>query len=254
MSRNVAAMPISTAMHRPDRFDDGPDPSELPDLPIPRPGEGPSERAAQPPPIAAPRLGGGASFTSVGEEDPPATTPPAAPSRSTAPDDDTQLIEVDRARLDTERFTWEVAARLTAGMLSNPERNHSSVKDAMAMFDQFLHELHAYSRIASEYDVTGDQDRRRRDHSEYFRDLNERLAAAELRRQTTPVPTQEQLHLAQQQAQQQAQQAEARPEPTQPAPAAGYQALPPGARGMYIPGSMAGAPPDPSGDVEEDVA
>lgn len=274
MSRIVATVPISTGMHRPDRFDDGPDPSELPDLPIPRPGEGPAEPAQQHQPIAPPRLGGGASFTAASEDDPPLPPPEPTPIP-----EDVELIEVDRARLETERFTWEIAARLTAGMLANPDRNHSSVKDAMAMFDQFLHEMHAYAKIASEFDITGDGDRerRRRDHSEYFRDLNDRSVATE-GRQRRPVPLPDQLTQAkvqlqgkqlqqqgqQQQGQQQGQQpqgqqpqaqpGDARPEPSQPAPAAGYQPLPPGARGLYVPGSMAGAPPDPSGDLDEDVA
>ena len=264
-------------MHRHDRFDDGPDPSELPelpDLPIPRPAEGPTEHAPTPKPLSQPRLGGGASFTSVGEDDPP-LPPPQAPLPS-----DVEMIEVDRALLETERFTWEIAARLTAGLLANPDRHNSSVKDAMAMFDQFLHEMHAYAKIASEFDITGggDRERRRRDHSQYFRDLNARTAAAEGRRRT-PVPLPDQIQQAQQQQQAQPQQQGQPPmqqpeqiqavqpqefqqpgtepirhEPSQPAPAAGYQALPPGARGLYVPGTMAGPPPDPSGDEEADVA
>jgi hypothetical protein len=246
-SRKRRVVPISTAMHRPDHFDDGPDPGELPDLPIPRPGEGPAERAPAPkhPPLSQPRLGGGASFTSVGEDDPPVSPP--QPERTPLPDDGVELISVDRACLESERFTWELAATLTAGMLANPERYHASVKDAMAMFDQFLQEMHSYSRIASEFDITGDREQRRREHTEYFQ------GGQQPNGEVAPQP--------QQQGQQQpsGQQVQGVPikqlPPQQPRPGAGYTPLPPGARpGLYVPGSMAGAPPDPSGDEEADVA
>lgn len=249
-------------MHRPDRFDDSPDPSELPDLPIPRPGEGPAEPAQTHAPISPPRLGGGASFTAASEDDPPLTPPAAQPQLPQQPiPADVEVIEVDRARLETERFTWEIAARLTAGMLSNPDRNHASVKDAMAMFDQFLQEMHAYSKIASEFDIMGDRDRRRRDHTEYFQGQNAHPGADAKPRIVAPVP------VPGKQAPPQSQQsprlgpeppsqpAQLGPEPpAQPAPAAGYQALPPGAR-AYVPGSMAGAPPDPTTpEHDEDAA
>jgi hypothetical protein len=236
-------------MHRPERFDDGPDPSALPDLPIPRPGEGPAEPAKAHAPIAPPRLGGGASFTAAGEDDPPLPPPTPIP-------EDVALVEVDRARLETERFTWEIAAQLTAGMLANPERNHASVKDAMAMFDQFLQEMHAYSRIASEFDITGDRDRRRRDHQEYFQGTNGAAQADPAPRRIAPLPLpSKQGTQPPQQGPQAAPADHPRTEPpSQPAPAAGYQALPPGARGRYVPGSMAGAPPNPTGDLDEDVA
>lgn len=242
-------------MHRPDRFDDGPDLSgDLPDLPIPRPGEGPVERApaSAPQPLAQPRLGGGASFTSVGEDDPrdaaqlraPIPQPKLenGPVEPKAIPEDVEYISVDRARLETERFTWELAARLTAGMLANPERNHASVKDAMAMFDQFLQEMHSYSRIASEFDITGDREQRRREHTEYFQG-----GPGQLPEQGGQPPQQ-----AQGQGSVQGVPMQAMP-PIQPRPAAGYQPLPPGARNFYVPGTMAGAPLEPS-DEEHDAA
>ena len=234
-------------MHRPDRFDDGPDPSELPDLPIPRPGEGPAEPAQAHAPIAPPRLGGGASFTAASEDDPPVGASAPAPLPIPA---DVELIEVDRARLETERFTWNIAAQLTAGMLSNPERNHASVKDAMAMFDQFLQEVNAYSRIASEFDLLSAANaERRRHHTEYFQGAPADTTAEAAPQSPAPAahgpapapqvpPPLQQLP------------------PEQPRPMSGYQALPPGAR-SYVPGSMAGAPPplqDQSGDDEADLA
>lgn len=240
-------------MTPPERFDEGPGLSgPLPELPIPRPAEGPNERAPVPAPLSQPRLGGGgASFTAASENDPPVT---AVPEPRAPLDEDVELIALDKARLETERFTWDLAARLTAGMLANPARNHTSVKDAMAMFDQFLHEMHSYSQIASEFDVTGDRERRRRDHTEYFQgNPIETVPSAHQAAAPHPVPVppplaeqHQQHHHAQQQAPSSG--------PAQPRPAAGYQALPPGARSVYVPGSMAGAPPDPSGDDEADVA
>lgn len=224
-------MPISEAMHRPDRYDDGRElDTELPDLPLPRPGEGSScEHAAGPAPIQPPRLGGGASFTAATEGAGPAPAPLQPPAA---------LNPTERERLDSERFTWEIASRLTAGMLANPGRHHTSVKDAMAMFDQFLQEMSSYTRISSEFGGLADGgDQRRRDHSEYFHGARERAdQPAEAPAPIGPAPL--------------------KPQPAQPAPMPGYQPLPPGARGRYVPGSMAGAPPpvEPDGENETEAA
>ena len=223
-------------MHHPDPHnprDDGD--GDLPQLPIPRPGESP---AASPTPTdqsPAPRLGGGASFTSV--------TPrqrgelPAPPSPDSATDEQT--------------LTWQLAAQLTAGMLANPSRGHSSVKDAMGLFDQFLLEVDAYVRIASDIDRSRAEHERRRAHGEYFRqggadaddgsserhDATSPLAAGS-RQSPTPVPA--------------PQPAPARPTPERPRPPADYRPIPPGMRGPYAPGSMAGTPPTEDPDADQD--
>ncbi len=162
-------MPISHGMHPADPYGAGDDDLVgLPPLPIPRPGEwspmAPSPQPAESrlaPPALGGGLGGGASFTAAGEGDP-----------STAPGSDThpglEWSHAERERLDSERFTWETAARLTAGMLANPARGGSSVKDAMGLFDQLLQEMHAYTKIASEFDLMGSEAERRRSHEAYF--------------------------------------------------------------------------------------
>lgn len=240
-SRNACVVPISDGMHRPERFDDGHElGNELPDLPIPRPGEGAAEHAPQPSPIAAPRLAGGASFTAAGgaEHAPPIQVDAAPQLPPHAPP--AELGAPDRERIETERFTWELAARLTAGMLANPARNHASVKDAMAMFDQFLQEMHAYGRISSEFGVLAGDGERRRHHAEYFQGTGAEEA-------TTTAPPAGAMAAAA---------AAAKPEPIRPRPMPGYQPLPPGSR-SYVPGSMAGAPPPgetASGEADEDAA
>ncbi|MCW2924132.1 MAG: hypothetical protein JWM98_1536 [Thermoleophilia bacterium] len=145
----------------------------LPELPIPRPGEQPVAAAA---PIDAPRpLGGGASYTAAEAVEPapsvaaPVPAPVLAPAPTPAPTPVSEAAPqpAPGQRFD-ERFTWELAARLTAGMLANPGRVQSSVKDAMGLFDQFLSEMHGYARIAGTFDQLGDDARRRREHGEYF--------------------------------------------------------------------------------------
>jgi hypothetical protein len=222
MSRNACEVPISHGMSPDDDHD------ELPQLPIPRPGEWSPMAASQPPVehrLSSPRLGnglgGGASFTAASEDDPPVVDDPA----------DVAWSNAERERIESERFTWELAARLTSGMLANPARSHSSVKDAMGLFDQFLQEMHAYAKIASEFDLLGSEAARRRSHESYFHQ-----AAAQASTPappsgptgpTAPVP----------------QPAAPKAEPTQPRPMGDYRPIPPGARGPYAPGSMAGTPP-----------
>lgn len=72
--------------------------------------------------------------------------------------------EIDRR----DQLTWTLAARLTAGMLANPARQQVSVKEAMALFDQFLNEIRTYDRISTDVDTMADHEQRRRDQSAYF--------------------------------------------------------------------------------------
>lgn len=218
-------------MHPPHAYDDVDDfDDELPELPIPRPGE---ERATAPSaaPISPPKLGGGASFTAGGDDH--------ALVIDTDPDAD------DRARreeLESTRFTWELAARLTQGMLANPGRQNVTVKDAMGIFDQVLGEMQSYARISGGVqpeprvrpEVTP-----RAEHGEYFQQAAKAAAPRparilEPRPDPTITPaittTPDAAMLPKQQ-------------PQQPRPPASYQPLPPGSR--YVPGSMAGPPPDP---------
>lgn len=206
-------MPISARMHLPDRFDEHREfDDELPELPIPRPGEGRPDQPVAAHPVALPSspapLGGGASFTaaSEGEE---ALEPARGPD---------ELVRSEPA----SRFTWEIAARLTAGMLANPSRNAASVKDAMAMFDQFLHEVHSYERLASSADLS-DEDglRLRRERGAYFQSAQGRSHGDAAPREERPAAP-----------------PQARPQPTQPAPMAGYQPLPPHMRAPYMPDGL----------------
>ena len=219
-------------MHPADPYGAGDDDlDDLPTLPIPRPGEwSPMAAAPQPteprlaPPALGGGLGGGASFTAAGEgevEAAPAADTHPAPERS----------HTERERLDAERFTWDLAARLTSGMLANPARGSATVKDAMGMFDQFLQEMHAYSRIASEFDLLGHEAERRRTHEAYFQ--QQRAGAS-----TQPTPE----HPVRGAAPTPSASAP-KPEPTQPRPMGDYRPIPPGTRGPYSPGSMAGTPP-----------
>lgn len=167
-----------------DAYEDDRRDDDLPELPLPRP----DASAGQPPlhgPIAPPRLGGGASFTSAGAGG--ADEQCASPGRGAGP--------------ISSEATWDIAARLTAGMLANPARQQASVKDAMGLFDQFLHEMHAYARIVPDMDLDGAGARRRREHGDYFH------AASSATRPVAPI---------------------ARPE--QPKPLPGYTALPPEGR------------------------
>lgn len=55
---------------------------------------------------------------------------------------------VDRRRdRSDERALWEVAARLTAGLLANDAKAHFTVKDSLALFDEVLHDLVEYARV-----------------------------------------------------------------------------------------------------------
>jgi hypothetical protein len=199
------------------------------DLPIARPGEWSPMRATpqgdQPPAL-------GASYTSAATGDGPV---PARDDLDETPPHDLQLL------------TWQLAARLTSGMLANPSRGTASVKDAMGLFDQFLHEMHAYMRISSEFDLASADADRRRSHGEYFRQPTDATAEptgsaptptpAPPPHQSTPTPLP---HAA----------AQPKPAPAKPRPAADYTAIPPGARAPYSPGSMAGAPPSQDGDEQ----
>ncbi len=208
--------------------------ADLPPLPIPRPGEWTPMAAAptpaEPPRLAPPALGGGlgggASFTAAAEGD--ASTPVEAASDTGAA---SELSQAEHERLASERFTWEIAARLTSGLLANPARGHASVKDAMGLFDQLLQEMSAYAKIASEFDLIGNEAARRRKHEEYFQHqrgatpaqpMIEHPVPGAVPPPTTSVP---------------------KPEPTQPRPMGDYRPIPPGTRGPYSPGSMAGTPP-----------
>jgi hypothetical protein len=131
---------------------------------------------------------------------------------------------------------WDIAARLTQGMLANPGRNQASVKDAMGLFDQFLHEMHSYVRIASEFEVLGSEADRRRSHGEYFRSTTSRPEQGTSSDATASMKTPHQ----------------PKPQPAQPRPSSSYTPIPPGARAPYAPGSMAGSPPPGSSDDEDD--
>ncbi len=241
-SRFGSPLPISTVMHPADAYGED-DHDDLPELPIPRPGEWSPAAAAQqqpqpqPQPLQAPRLGGGASFTAAGGDEGGGDdlAPPVAPAPP-----------IDREQLEVERFTWDLAATLTSGMLANPARNHSSVKDAMGLFDQFLQEMHAYRKIASEFDLLAGDAERRRSHEEYFH----RNGAAPGAGETPPT-------VATGPSAVPAKPAPPKPEPAQPRPLGEYRPIPPGMRGPYSPGSMAGTPPPtepPAGSDGEQAA
>lgn len=203
---------------------------DLPVLPIPRPEDRSRARERHPTAIAAPQLGGGASFTAAQPGN-------AGPVDEPDPGTDQQ----DHARHDTERMIWDLAARLTQGMLANPGRNQASVKDAMGLFDQFLHEMHGYVRIASEFDLLGSESERRRNHSEYFRgtagspapDAPSSASSRTPPSHPSPPP---------------------KAAPTQPRPSNAYMPIPPGARGPYAPGSMAGTTPLSPDDEDDSSA
>jgi hypothetical protein len=202
---------------------------DLPQLPIPRPGEwSPMAAASQPaeprlaPPALGGGLGGGASFTASGSDLDGAAGSDAHPGL--------ESLHAERERVEAERFTWELAARLTSGMLANPARGGSSVKDAMGLFDQFLQEMNSYTRIASEFDLLGHEAARRQAHEDYFR---QRSGSNTQPTQDHPVPGATPAPTA----------ASPKPEPTQPRPMGDYRPIPPGSRGPYTPGGMVGTPP-----------
>ena len=211
----------------------------LPELPIPRPGEW-SPAAAAPqghePRLASPALGGGlgggASFTAAAEgEQVPVAASAHVPDEGVPVAADPASPNAERERVESERFTWDLAARLTSGLLANPARGNSSVKDAMGLFDQFLQEMHAYHRIASDFDLIGSDAERRRAHEQYFQQQRASIVVS------TPgdVPGASQAPIPAG--------GSPKPEPAQPRPMADYHPIPPGARGPYSPGSMAGMPP-----------
>lgn len=188
---------------------------DLPPLPIPRPGEWSPARPA-PSEVATPRsLGGGASLTAA-STDQADVVPLPEPEPSTA--------------ADMDRLPWQLAAELTAGMLANPARSHASVKDAMGLFDQFLHELHAYARMAAEHDLHAPGSQPKRGHTDYFQryGAEEAASAAEPTRAPGTTPP----HVP-------------KPAPTQPRPAGSYLPIPPATR-PYAPSAMAPLPVDPA--------
>ncbi len=225
MSRNSCVLPISAGMISGDPYgaaDD--DIDDLPTLPIPRPGEwSPMAAPREDLRIVPPALGGGgASFTAAGD----GATGTPTDETSAAP----AWTRTEHERRDSDRFTWELAARLTSGMLANPARSHSSVKDAMGLFDQFLQEMHSYTKIASEFDLMGSEAARRRSHEEYFQGQhspNPSNPAVPLPDRSAPAPPN----------------TTPRSEPSQPRPMGDYRPIPPGSRVPYAPGSMAGTPP-----------
>jgi hypothetical protein len=102
-------------------------------------------------------------------------------------------------------------------MLANPSRGHASVKDAMALFDQFLNEMHAYARIADASAMSASNEERRRAHGAYFREHGDEAVAEPSRTSSAP--------------------SRPKPTPARPRPAADYRPIPPGARPQYGPGT-----------------
>lgn len=130
---------------------------DIPELPIPRPDELSSPPVFDTPsettPLATPSLG--TSYTSASDN-----------SYDEQVDKNNEKSET--AVRDLNKLTWELASQLTAGMLANPARSANSVKDAMSLFDAFLHEMHAYMRISTDLELdVGAQ--RRSAHAAYFR-------------------------------------------------------------------------------------
>ena len=240
-SRMTCVLPISSGMNPADPYGAGDDDlDDLPPLPIPRPGEWSPMAASQPPleprlatPALGGGLGGGASFTAAGEGEPATPVEPAG-----EPTSGPGWPQTERGPLDSERFTWEIAARLTSGLLANPARGNATVKDAMGLFDQLLQEMHAYTKIASEFEPLGDEAARRRKHEEYFQGQRAGTPPPPAQPGITPVPAA----------------AAPKPEPTQPRPMGEYRPIPPGSRGPYSPGSMAGTPPPERQPGEDEQA
>ncbi|MEO6866447.1 MAG: hypothetical protein ABI200_00320 [Gaiellales bacterium] len=171
---------------------------ELPELPIPRPGERPPAPASLRKPLAPPKLAGGASLT--------ANDGGAGQSAMAA-----------QQALDAERFNWELAAQLTSGMLANPAHANASVKDAMSVFDQFRHEMQIYTRIAEEAKL--DDSNHTATRGDYFHDSGP--AAFKSTPTTAATP------LARPSVKHNAQPAEKLP-PSQPRPSESYRAISPG--------------------------
>jgi hypothetical protein len=218
-------------MHPHDRHDHvDEDVGHLPPLPLARPPEWPQAGVAPGPAPGGPQHPSpalGASFTSAATNDQP--VPVQDDLDETAPH-------------DLQVLTWELAARLTAGMLANSSRSNASVKDAMGLFDQFLHEMHAYVRISAELNVERDAIARRRSHGEYFRGSGDQTGEAS-------VPTPPGTHAPPAAP---APAPAVQPAPFMPRPATDYPSVPPG--GRYTPGSMAGTPPPPDDEQESERA
>jgi len=140
----------------------------LPELPIPRAqvAPAPSEASADAPPAARPKPIQQPGFQAVRTTHEVASAAPThrleavAPRRATDPDSSPAPAGL--------RATWEIAAQLTAGLLANPARSASSVKDAIALFDEVVNEIDSYSRVSSATGPTEDPRRRREGHEEYF--------------------------------------------------------------------------------------
>ncbi|MCW2962154.1 MAG: hypothetical protein JWM25_269 [Thermoleophilia bacterium] len=165
-------LPISAAVDTHGHNDDGEaydddvdfDLPELPVLPLARPGERRGAQRSDDPvsgPTQSPPPLGGPSFTAADPDNDPVSLERGqehAPGVPVTPDE--------------ERFTRELAARLAAGMLANPSKGDSTVKDAVALFDQLLFEMRHYSRVAADLQAGGyaGEERRRRDaHVDWFR-------------------------------------------------------------------------------------
>ncbi len=169
-----------------------------------------------------PRKVGGGSHTAV---EPGERAPAAEPTHDASYD--------PRGRL-----AWEVAAQLASGMLANPSRGHASVKDAMALFDQFLNEMHAYATIADSAAMSDAADERRRAHGDYFRGGSGESE--------TPADS-----ASPRSASQRAPQiAKPTPVPTRPRPSSDYQAIPPNARYPYASGTSGADSDDESSSGE----
>lgn len=173
---------------------------EVPELPLARPGEAATASSHESHNVVRPRrLGGGASLTAVGGVE----------------QDQGALPQADRRReTDPAELEWEITSRLVAGMLANPARSHSSVKDAISLFDHMLHELRNYRRLSSEFEQPEREQRRVQGPAR----SEPAQPAPRPDRRGTPLPR-----------------------PTNVVPPSG---------GNYVPGSMAGAPPTEDEDAD----
>jgi hypothetical protein len=87
-----------------------------------------------------------------------------------------------------ERALWEVAARITSGLLSNDAKAHYTVKDSLALFDEVLHDLVEYARVRGTFGLpaarTPDGDPNVLRHA----DVEER-AVRPIMKKVAPLPT-----------------------------------------------------------------